>query len=93
MKKKKKIIKLGREYLKAWVEILLVGVFQGRFTRESLIRVNFPGGSFQDAEENIFEEFSGVHAFILIFIRKIFILQTHSLHVYSHTNNNVFLLC
>ena len=38
----------------------------------------FPGGSFPDTEENIFEKFSSVHAFTLIFIRKVFILPTHS---------------
>ena len=41
----------------------------------------FPGGSFPDPEENIWEEFSSVHALTLIFIRKILILQTHSLRV------------
>ena len=48
---------------------------------ESLIGGNFPGGSFHDTEENICEEFSRVHALTLIFIRKIFILQPHSLRV------------
>ena len=42
---------------------------------------NFPGGSFHGTEENICEEFSSVHALTLVFIRKIFILQTHSLRV------------
>ena len=42
---------------------------------------NFRGGSFPDTEENICEEFSSVHALTLILIRKIFILQTHSLRV------------
>ena len=42
---------------------------------------NFPGGSFHDTEETICEELSSVHALTLIFIRKIFILQTHSLLV------------
>ena len=37
---------------------------------------NFLGGSFHDTKENIYEEFSSVHALTLIFIRKIFILQT-----------------
>ena len=44
----------------------------------SLIGGNFPGGSFPDTEENICKEFSSVHALTLIFITKIFILQTHS---------------
>ena len=42
---------------------------------------NFPGGSFPDNEKYICEKFSNAHALILIFIRKIFILQTHSLRV------------
>ena len=42
---------------------------------------NFPGGSFPDTEENIYKEFSSAHALISIFIRKIFILQTHDLRV------------
>ena len=42
---------------------------------------NFAGGSFPDTEKNISEEFSSVHALKLIFIRKVFILQTHNLRV------------
>ena len=63
------------------------GSFLGRnFPGGSSIRGNFPGrnfpgGSFPDTENNICEEFSSVHALALIFIRKIFILQTHSLRV------------
>ena len=47
----------------------------------SLIGGNSPGGSFPDTEENLCEKFSSVHALALIFIRKISILQTHSLCV------------
>ena len=52
----------------------------------SLIVGNFPGGtfpsgSFPDTEENICEEFSSVHPLTLIFIRKILLLQTHSLRI------------
>ena len=85
--KKKKIRKLGWEYLKAWVGILQVGIFwvgifqEGIHQGGSLIGGNFPGGSFPDTEENICEEFSSVHTLTLIFIRKIFILQTHSLRL------------
>ena len=53
----------------------------GNSPGESLIGRNFPGGSFLDTEENMCKEFSSVHVLILIFIRKIFILQTHSLRV------------
>ena len=38
-------------------------------------------------EENICEEFSSVHALTLIFIKKIFIFQTHSFRVWYTTNN------
>ena len=90
---KKRNRKLGREYLKTWVEIIHVGIFQGVFTNGgSLIGGNFPGGSFPDTEENIFEEFSSVNALTLIIIRKIFILQTHSFRVYSRTTY-IFLWC
>ena len=51
---------------------LIGGNFLGR---------NFPGGSFPDTEKNICEEFSSVNALTLTFIRKIFILQIHSLRV------------
>ena len=79
---KKKIRKLGWENLKTWVgifqvEIFWVGIFQGENSPGgSLIGGNFPDGSFHDTEENIYEEFSSVHALTLIFIRNIFILQT-----------------
>ena len=57
----------------------LGGNFQGaNLPGGSLIGRNFPGGSFPYTEENICEEFSSVHALTLIFIRKIFILQTQS---------------
>ena len=52
---------------------------------------NIPGGSFPYTDENICEEFLSVYALTWIFIRKIFVLQTHSLRVYSPTNNNFFL--
>ena len=42
---------------------------------------NFPSESFPDTEENICKEFSSLHALTLVFNRKIFILQTHSLRV------------
>ena len=51
---------------------------------------NFLGGSFPDTEENMCKEFSSLHALTLIFIRKIFILKTHRLRVYSRTNNIFF---
>ena len=58
----------------------------GNFSGESLpggslIGGNFQRRSFPDTEENICEEFSSVHSLILIFITKIFILQTHRLRV------------
>ena len=58
----------------------------GNSPGESLIGGNFPdgnflGGSFPDTEKYICEKFSSAHSLILIFIRKIFILQTHSLRV------------
>ena len=59
----------------------------GNFQGGSLIGLHFPGGSFPDAKKNICEEFSSVHALTLSFIRKIFILQTYRLRVYSPTNN------
>ena len=43
-------------------------------------------------EENICEYIS-LHALTLVSIRKTFIFQTHSLCVYSPTNNNFFLRC
>ena len=43
----------------------------GNSPGESLIGGNFPGGSFPDTEENICKKFTSVHAFTLIFIRKI----------------------
>ena len=46
----------------------------------NLIGGKFPGGSFPDTEENICQKFSSVHAFTSIFIRKAFILPTHSFH-------------
>ena len=63
--------------------IFQVGIFQGENSPGgSLIGGGkFPGGSFPVTEKNICEEFSGVHALTLIFIRKILILQTHSLRV------------
>ena len=102
--KKKIIKKFGWEYLKNWVGIFQVRVFwvgisqRGNLPAGSLIGRNFPGrnfpgGSFPDTEKNICKEFSSVHALTLIFIRKIFILQTHSLRVQSPTNNNFFLWC
>ena len=75
------------------MEIFLEVFTRGVGAGEGLIGGNFPGGSFPDTEENICEEFSSVHALSLIFIRKILILQVHSLLVYSHTNNNLFLWC
>ena len=65
----------------------------GNFPGGNLIGGNFPGGSFPDTEENICKEFSSVHALTLIFIKKIFILQTHSPRVHFRTNNNFFLWC
>ena len=53
----------------------------GKFPGGSLIGGNFPGGIFPDTVENICQEFSSVHALTMILIRKIFILQTHSLRV------------
>ena len=53
----------------------------GNFSGGSLIGGNFQRRSFPDTEENICEEFSSVHSLILIFITKIFILQTHRLRV------------
>ena len=67
----------------------LVGIFKN--IGGNIPGGNFLGGSFPDTEENICEESSSVHALTLIFIRKIFILQTHSLRVLSPTNNNFFL--
>ena len=66
---------------------LLGGSFPGgNSPGESLIGGNFPdgnflGGSFPDTEKYICEKLSSAHSLILIFIRKIFILQTHSLRV------------
>ena len=59
---------------------------RGNLPGESLISGNFPGwnfpgGSFPDIEKNICEKFSSLHALTLIFIKRIFILQTHSLRV------------
>ena len=48
----------------------------GNFLGEIFPRRDSPGG-----RENICKEFSSVHALTLVFIRKIFILQTHSLRV------------
>ena len=42
--------------------------------------LNFPGGSFSDTEK-ICQKFSSLHALTLIFIKKVFILQTNSLRV------------
>ena len=72
------------------------GIFKnmvGNIPGGNLIGGNFPGGSFPDTEENICKEFSSVHALTLIFIKKIFILQTHSPRVHFRTNNNFFLWC
>ena len=90
-KKKKKNRKLGWEYFKACVGVFQVRIFwweysRGEFPKGALIAGNFPGGnfpgkSFADTEEYIYEEFSSVPALTLIFIRKIFIVQTHSLCV------------
>ena len=87
---KKKNRKLGRKYFKNWCEYSRCEFSRGHSPGESLIGGNFPGGSFPDTEENICKEFSSVHALPLIFSRKILILQTLSLHVYSRTNNNFF---
>ena len=53
----------------------------GDLSDGSLIGGNFLGESFPDIQENICEKFSRVHALTLIFIRKFFILETHSLRV------------
>ena len=75
---KKKFRKLGWEYSR-WE------IFRSVFSRVGVYQRgvcwNFPGRRFRDTEKNICKEFSSVHALTLIFIRKIFILQTHSLRV------------
>ena len=79
---KKKFRKLGRKYLKTWV-----GIFQLGFTRRGgLTGGNLLGGGFPDTEENMCEEFSSLHALTPTFIKKIFILQTRKLCVYSRTS-------
>ena len=64
-----------------------------KIATQKILLWNFQGGSFLDTKENICEEFSSVHVLIFIFTRKIFILQIHSVRVYSRTNNNFFLWC
>ena len=44
-------------------------------------RREFLGGNFPDTEKYICQEISSVDALTLIFIKKIFILQIHSLRV------------
>ena len=91
MKKKiKKNRKLGQEYLEAWVELFQADIFQGDSPGWSLTIRNVLGGSFPKTKENIYEELSTVYALTLIFIRKIFIFQSHSLRIYSLTNNIFF---
>ena len=65
----------------------------GNSPGRSFIGGNFLGGSFPVTGKNICEEFSSIHALKLIFIRKIVILHTHSLRVYSPTNENFFPWC
>ena len=76
--KKKKYLKTRAGIFKNMVGNIPGGNFPGG----NLIGGNFPGGSFPDTEENICKEFSSVHALTLIFIKKIFILQTHSPRVF-----------
>ena len=50
MKKKQKILKLGWEYLKTWVEIVQVGIFWVGIFRVGILQGEFDGWEFSGWE-------------------------------------------